>query len=294
MLDFLSAPDRVVAMRIGGKIRRADIERAVEAIEERLDRHGHVALYAEIEPLEGVTVEAMGADLRYGLRQLGRLDRFGPTAVVTDEAWVANLSRLEGWMLPSMALRVFPRERAAEAMTYASSEPRTADGTSEDETVGPGIRRIPTDRHDAFAFEVDGHVGDAAMRAVIEEIGAAFDAHPDGIDLLARIRVLPGFDVSTLGSKALWQTKLRSLSRVRRYAIVGGPDWVASTATFLGRFLEPEIRHFAPDEEDRAWAWLDARPLEDGADDGSPDNPRGVGPNGSGDANSPWADRGAA
>ena len=261
MLTPIDAPDHVVAFRMGGKVRRADVEAVIAETEARLERHPRVAIYAEVEPVEGMTFEAMSADLRYALP---RLDRFGPVAVVTDETWIAKLTQIEGWLLPAMGLRVFARDQADRAFRYACEGAAPGGDTEHGrpEEVPGGLRRIATSRPDAFAFEVSGHMGRDEIEAVVAELDGAFDAHPDGVDLLARIRAFPGFDVGALRSSELWRMKARSLDRVRRYAIVGGPGWLSGTATFLGHFLEPDIRYFEADEEERAWEWIGAEPAD--------------------------------
>lgn len=259
MLKLLEAPGNVVAFKAGGKIKRDDVMKAVRAVETAMASHPRVSIYAEVGEIEGMTVEALSADLRHGMRQLRNLDRFHRTAVVTREEWVGKLARLEGWLLPSLGLKVFAPDEATEAMAYACEPPPSA-APGEEAPRGPGLRRIDTTRADVFAFEVDGRMSRADVEGVIRPLLGAFGTHPGGISLLARVVSLSGFDVSALQVKGVWDAKLKGLRHVKRYAIVGGPEWLAGAANLLHRFSEVDVRHFDLEEEDEAWAWLGARP----------------------------------
>ena len=75
MLDFLPALDRVVAMRVTGRVDEHDIERGTEAIEAALARNERISLLVEIE-MAGMTAGAFTRDLSYSLGKLRDLHRF--------------------------------------------------------------------------------------------------------------------------------------------------------------------------------------------------------------------------
>jgi hypothetical protein len=66
-----------------------------------------------------------------------------------------------------------------------------------------------------------------------------------------------GFELSGVLDCAYLPMKRGMLDRLERYALVGGPDWLASWVRALFRV---EIRHFPADQEALAWAWLGAEP----------------------------------
>ncbi len=50
----------------------------------------------------------------------------------------------------------------------------------------PVIRRIPTNREDAFAFAIEGHLNDAALENLYGLLDAAYEGFEE-IDLLIRL-----------------------------------------------------------------------------------------------------------
>lgn len=106
MLEILSAPDTVIAMRAAGRIEADDIERAMRAVEDALARQERIALYAEID-IAGMTPSALARDIGYGIGKLRELHRFPRAAVVTDQDWVGWIARVEQAILPGIQVRVF-------------------------------------------------------------------------------------------------------------------------------------------------------------------------------------------
>ena len=81
------------------------------------------------------------------------------------------------------------------------------------------------------------------------------------IRVLVRARDFDGLTLEALRNEALWSVKMRGLKQVERYALVGGPDWTAAVARWFTPLVRVETRHFAENEEERAWDWLEAKPL---------------------------------
>jgi hypothetical protein len=48
------------------------------------------------------------------------------------------------------------------------------------------------------------------------------------------------------------------LHRLERYALVGGPPWLAHWIKAIDPLFRIDIRHFELDDEALAWAWLGA------------------------------------
>lgn len=114
MLDLLDAPDHVAAFALSGTLTEDDLDRVIDQIESRLDRHDRIAVLADLTGLRDVTVRAGINDLRYGLGKLGELRRFAREALVTDSSRLACLARLSALFIPFIAIRTFtPDEREA-------------------------------------------------------------------------------------------------------------------------------------------------------------------------------------
>lgn len=123
----------------------------------------------------------------------------------------------------------------------------------------PAVRRIPTDRDDAFGFDLVGEVGGADVENIYGLLEAAYEEHPL-IDLVVRMVDCDGFDHGVFLNHTTLALKSHSLKHVRKCAIVGGPAWVAGATTLLSPFLAATVRHFPAAEEQAAWQWLGATP----------------------------------
>lgn len=124
----------------------------------------------------------------------------------------------------------------------------------------PAVRRIETDRMDAFAFEIAGefNAGDAENLYGLLEGAYALS---DRIDLLVRLTGLESVDLSGLSADTAGSMREEAARHVGRCAVVGDDGW----ASRVTRLFEPvsgvEIRHFAPADEAQAWEWIGAREI---------------------------------
>lgn len=125
------------------------------------------------------------------------------------------------------------------------------------ETTIPVIRRIPTNRGDAFAFAVEGHLTSADIENIYGLLEAAYELH-DKIDLLLRLDGYEGFDWNAAFKDSTFAMQARSLKHIRRYAIVGAPAWISVSAGLVKPFLSIEMKTFTSEEEAEAWKWIEA------------------------------------
>jgi len=99
--------ERVLGLRIRGKITDADMQRMIETAEMKLVAVGkgtRLRVYVEVESLAGIELEALVKDLRFGLSHLRDFER---KAVVSDKAWMGRLSRIVAPLFPSIEVRHF-------------------------------------------------------------------------------------------------------------------------------------------------------------------------------------------
>jgi len=124
MIDFLDMEaEHVVAIRIDGKVLSSDIDRAMQAIEQKLAAHQLVSFIVVIKELSGVTPEAIFKDLRYGLDQLKNLKRFYRAAVITDIKWIRAAAGVEDLIIPKVEVKAFSESDRDVAFTWASKLP---------------------------------------------------------------------------------------------------------------------------------------------------------------------------
>lgn len=125
----------------------------------------------------------------------------------------------------------------------------------------PHVRRIETDREDAYAFELVGHITAADMENLYGLLEGAYEVH-DKIDVLVILRGYEGFDWQAAFKEQTMIGKTHALQHIRKYAFAGGPGWMSAMASLFRPFFSMEMKHFDADEIDQAWAWIGARPIE--------------------------------
>jgi hypothetical protein len=124
MLELLPGPaPHVVAFRVGGKLTAREVERVFDALDDALDLHETVNLYAEITKLSGLSLEALVKDLAKSLGLLGRLNRFGRYAVVTDARWIQKAAGIEDRLIPGLEIRAFPLAQSEAAGAWVTGRP---------------------------------------------------------------------------------------------------------------------------------------------------------------------------
>jgi hypothetical protein len=125
--------------------------------------------------------------------------------------------------------------------------------------AAPVVRQIDTDRDDLLAVDIVGHVTAADAENLFGLLEAAYTLHAK-IDVLVRLVDHEGVDWKDLSEKTVERGKTDALEHVGRCAVIGDPDWIRQVQR-LFTALPVEFRHFGPDAEADAWAWLSARPL---------------------------------
>ena len=112
------------------------------------------------------------------------------------------------------------------------------------------------------AFEVDGRITADELDGLYTHIFEV--SQPDSpLKILVRMKRYDGFAPAILADPKIVERKLSLLHRVSRYAIVGGPDWLATLVKLFDPLFRIELRHFPLDSEDAARAWL-----SEGGDEG--------------------------
>jgi SpoIIAA-like len=256
MLELLPAPEHVVALRVNGSIDRDDIERGIAAVEDALARQECIALYTEIA-MTGMTPGAFARDLGYGLRHLRELRRFARIAVVTEQEWVRRVVQVQGRILPQIEIRTFTPGEQDAALTWVA-QPITT-GEPEAAQAPPSVHLIETTRPDVIGFEVNGRIRRDDMHLLVGAFEQALGAH-ERLRVLVRIVTFDGITLEALREEGLASVKLRGWRQVERYALVGGPAWMAGVTGWVAPVTRIPTRHFDAAQEDEAWRWLEAEP----------------------------------
>lgn len=123
----------------------------------------------------------------------------------------------------------------------------------------PNIRRIDTDREDAFAFEITGEIQAADVENIYGLLEGAYELH-DKIDLIVIFDNYEGTEWNAVWSGNTMRGKARALKHIRKYAVVGGPGWIQPMMSVFKPLLSVEMKHFEDDDTEAAWEWIGAKP----------------------------------
>lgn len=243
-----------VVIRLSGTVDRDDVGRAVRTIDDALADGPPIGIVIDMSELDDASLGALARDAEFELSMLSRLDRFARLALVGAPGWIAMLSSAGGRLLPDVRVRTFDRGEVQAATVWAKERGDDASPAS-DEAGGDGVSLIHTASGDILAFEIDGDMTSESLAPLVDRALAAYD-RGGKIDLLARVKRIGRIDWGLFTDERYRRVKLEGFSHIRRYAIVGAPDWMAAAAGLAGRASKIDIRTFDAEEEGKAWNWL--------------------------------------
>jgi len=118
MLEFIESAGDVIAATVSDKVTGADLAAMMDRLEQAMDRHEVVHVFAETRSIDGIEVSGLGSHIARAMPLFGKLRRFGRVAVVADQAWVRAGSRVESALLPFVGYRVFKPEQREQALAW--------------------------------------------------------------------------------------------------------------------------------------------------------------------------------
>ena len=123
MLEQLTAPDHVTALKISGTLNGDDYDCVVADVEARLARHDRIGVLLDLTDFEDFTFEAGLKDLRYDLSKLFHLRRFPREAIISDRQWMRLAAQIADPLIPHVEIRVFASDARAAALAWVSDLP---------------------------------------------------------------------------------------------------------------------------------------------------------------------------
>ena len=116
IIELVPIPaNNVIGVKIARKMEKADIDKTTQAIEEKLTVHDKVNIYAEIESFEGISLEALVADIKFAFPHLRDFEK---KAVVSEKHWIENLVAIGDKLFPSSEVRHFSFDQKDEALKW--------------------------------------------------------------------------------------------------------------------------------------------------------------------------------
>lgn len=119
------------------------------------------------------------------------------------------------------------------------------------------IRQAESGRDDLLVFEIVAEIHRADIEFMAEAVDAAMDAH-DQIDLLLLFIGFKGVTLGALFDGEAMQVGLRSNTHVRRYAVVGAPDFAKAMIRLFDPVSPVEARTFDLEQLAQARTWVDS------------------------------------
>ncbi len=121
MLSVDKNEDGLVVIELNGEIDATAMEVVLnQLVEIASDMQGIKMLY-RITNFEWPSLSALGVEFKklpQLLRLIARTDRI---AVLTDEAWIATISEVEGALIPGVEIKAFELQEEPAALAYLNS-----------------------------------------------------------------------------------------------------------------------------------------------------------------------------
>jgi len=116
MQELSNLPAGVIGFEASGKIRAEDYRDVVLPALERAAAAGEVRFVIVMRDFDGMSGGAVWEDLKVGFEHLRKWKRI---ALVTDIAWMRDLTSLFGWMTPG-EVKTFTLAQRDEAIAWAA------------------------------------------------------------------------------------------------------------------------------------------------------------------------------
>ncbi len=124
----------------------------------------------------------------------------------------------------------------------------------------PTVRETPNDREGVFAFHIMGEVSAEDMSAMAEYMNEQFDRH----DKVSMLLIFDRYGGAESGASLDWgviKSRVRSLTNVDKYAVVGAPEKAASMIETMDGIMPVDARTFETEAE--GWEFVGARPEDE-------------------------------
>lgn len=122
MIEFLDAPDDVIALTVSGSITADELSTTMGRLEQAFGRYEVVHVLVETHALHGIDIADLATYAKRARPLFRELRRFGRVAVVADQPWVRIATRIESAVLPGINYRVFEPAQRCEALAWVNDK----------------------------------------------------------------------------------------------------------------------------------------------------------------------------
>ncbi len=125
------------------------------------------------------------------------------------------------------------------------------------------IQQIPVDTPTVFAFRIQGEIDSEDMKFMASTMDSAFDRF-DGVSMILIFDAYEGQELGAALNLEVLKSQFRALTNVDKYAVVGAPSAAATFIDLMDKVIPVDARTFDRDDEETAWEFVGARPLDGG------------------------------
>lgn len=260
MLNFINAENHLLAFDLVGKLNEEDMKMLQQALLSKIESNETVNILCDISALEDLSPQAFIAGSKTDLTFLEHLNQFDRMALISDKTWPQALLSIASSLLPNVELRLFKSSEKNLAKDWCEKEPETNNIITQDSEKSV-IKIIPTNKENALGIEINGTITQVGLPEALQEMQSKLDQH-DSLNLLTHIKSFGGFTPSIFMQHGLFSMKMAAAHKVKRYAIVGAPSWMAAAVKAMNPlFSEVEMKLFNEEALDEAWQWINAHPI---------------------------------
>lgn len=119
------------------------------------------------------------------------------------------------------------------------------------------IHKLPTADPALYAFEIIGKITKPEVEWMADILDQAFEDQ-ETLDILIILRGYDGIEAGAVFDLKALKAQAQSTRHVRKYAVVGAPEWAETMINFFAPASPVAARTFKPENEDDAWAWVRA------------------------------------
>jgi hypothetical protein len=250
MIEYLASSAEVLAVKVRNGLSRAEMDGLIERLQSAIGKNPKTHVFVDIDRFRAKDwfkgVEALPRSLG-----LMRLDRYGRIAIVSDDHFVRGWSRFESAILPRLRYEIFHSRERDRALQWVEGKV--------DEAHEAALQFLETNNPLVLAYAIDGTLAKADLERAIQVVRPRLARELGPISVLARIGEIRFSEPADLIDERYIRFKKETLSRVERYAVIGGPRWLEMTIKAMAPIMPFELRYFGSDEEPAAWDWVGAR-----------------------------------
>ena len=109
--------ENIVGLRMTGKVTEAEIKSWASRLDQKSDQSHKLRVYIEAEDIDGISLNAVMADLKFDLTHLGDFEK---AAFVSDESWT-KLSTFMADLVPGLDAKQFSPAEKTQAKQWIKS-----------------------------------------------------------------------------------------------------------------------------------------------------------------------------